>query len=122
LNRLPDSKFVLPSGDWNIISRADKRVPLLGFDTQSAILTRGDPEQFAYVIAWRVHDRGLLRESLASLLGMDACEIGRQRCARGVIRLAVPLGENTRKARDRAQRTVMRFMRSFQAPLMNLSR
>lgn len=122
LNRLPDSKLILPAMDWEVESLEHRRIPMLGVDAQSAILTRGEPEQLAYVIAWRVHDRGLWIESLSSLLGMDACEFFSRRCQRGVVRLAVPIAAETDAAHERASRSAMRFLRSFQAPLMQLGR
>jgi exosortase len=122
LNRLPDSKLILPAMDWEVESLEHRRIPMLGVDAQSAILTRGEPEQLAYVIAWRVHDRGLWMESLSSLLGMDACDFFSHRCQRGVVRLAVPIAAESDAAHDRASRSAMRFLRSFQAPLMQLNR
>jgi len=121
LNRLPDSKLILPAMDWEVESREHRRIPVIGVDAQSAILTRGEPTQLAHVIAWRFHDRGLWMESLSSLLGMDACEFFTRRCRRGVVRLAVPIVADTEAARDRASRSATRFLRSFQASLMQLN-
>jgi exosortase len=121
LNRIPTSKLILPASNWTIESREDRRLSRLGVDTRVAILTRGDPAQLAYVIAWRLNDRGLVRESLFSLLGMDACAFGRAHCGRGVVRIAVPITEDSIEERDRALRTATDYIHAFHAPLFDLS-
>ena len=64
LNRMPDSKLLLPANDWNISSRESARIWRLGIDGERAIVSRQAGSKFTYIVAWRLHDDGLIRESL----------------------------------------------------------
>jgi hypothetical protein len=112
---LPDSKLLLPANDWNITWRESARIWRLGIDGQRAIVSRQAGSEFTYVVAWRIHDAGLIRESLESLLGLGACSTLRTRdeCSRIVVRIAVPILHDDDRGRDRAKKTVDRFVRDF---------
>ena len=114
LTRLPDTKLILPANDWNVLSREPARIWRLGLEAERAILTRKEQSMFVYVIAWRLNDDGLLRESFKSLLGLDACEGLRGECFRTVLRLAVPVLHNDERGRERAKAIADDFIRDFE--------
>jgi len=113
LNRLPDTKLIMPANDWSIVSRESTRIWRLGSEGQRALLTREAESEFTYVVAWRTHDDGLIRESLKSLLGLDACGAFRGECFRTVLRVAVPILHNDDEGRARAETTADDFIRDF---------
>ena len=107
LNRLPDTKLLLPSNDWSIVSRESARIWRLGIDAQRATLSRESGSKFTYVVAWRIHDDGLIRESLKSLVGFG------EPCSRIVVRIAVPIFHDDDRGRERAIQTADHFVRDF---------
>jgi exosortase len=117
LDRMPDAKLLLPSNDWTIISRDFKRVWQLAIDAEMAIVSRDAGSSLAYVIAWRIRDRGLFRESLQSLLGLHGCSPTDTDCVRVVVRIVVPILHDDDLGRDRAARTANRFIDHFILPL-----
>jgi exosortase len=122
LDRMPDAKLLLPSNDWTIISRDFKRVWQLAIDAEMAIVSRDAGSSLAYVIAWRIRDRGLFRESLQSLLGLHGCSPADTDCVRTVVRIVVPILHDDDLGRDRAARTANRFIDHFILPLRILER
>jgi exosortase len=120
LDRMSDSKLLLPSSDWTIKSRRFARVWVLGIDAERAIVSRGAGSQSAYVIAWRLHDRGAIRESLRSLLIPQDCKMSPNECLRTVVRIVVPIDQDDEKGEYRAERTATRFIDSFVLPLKTL--
>jgi exosortase len=122
LDRMPDSKLLLPSNDWTIVSRAFARVWVFGIDAESAIVSRGAGSQSAYVLAWRLHDRGLIRESLRSLLIPQDCEMSPNECLRTVVRIVVPIDQDDDKGDTRAARTANGFIDYFMFPFKRLER
>ena len=117
LDRMPDAKLLLPSNDWTIISRDFKRVWQLAIDAEMAIVSRDAGSSLAYVIAWRIRDGGLFRESLQSLLGLHGCSPTDTDCVRVVVRIVVPILHDDVLGRDRAARTANRFIDHFILPL-----
>ena len=117
LDRMPDAKLLLPSNDWTIISRDFKRVWQLAIDAEMAIVSRDAGSSLAYVIAWRIRDGGLFRESLQSLLGLHGCSPTDTDCVRVVVRIVVPILHDDDLGRDRAARTANRFIDHFILPL-----
>lgn len=120
LDRLPNAKLLLPSNDWTIVSREFARVWQFGIDAEEAIVSRDSGSQSAYVIAWRLHDRGLIRESLRSLVIPQDCEMSPIECLRTVVRIVVPIHHDDHQGRDRAAKTARRFIDSFVLPLKTL--
>ncbi len=112
-NRIPATKLALPTSDWQIESVESARLWDLGFDAKRAFLSRNARSEFAHVVFWRHDDQGLLRESLKSLFGFDACDLSRERCGRTVIRIAVPVLRDDDRARQRARETADRFLRDY---------
>ena len=115
LNRMPDSKLLLPANDWSLVSREPTRIWRLGIDAQRAIVSREAKSKFTYVVAWRLHDDGLIRESLKSLLGLGPCSTlqTQDECSRVVVRIAVPILHDDERGRERAKRAADRFVRDF---------
>ncbi|HIF92357.1 MAG TPA: exosortase/archaeosortase family protein [Myxococcales bacterium] len=117
LDRMPDSKVVLPASDWTVVSRDAAKVWQFGLDAQEAIVARADHSKFSYVIAWRVRDRGLLGESLLSLLGLAGCGESENGCPRVVVRVTVPVFHDDADGRRRAKETANQFVDAFILPL-----
>ena len=122
LDRIPSAKLLLPSSDWSLVSREPIRIWQLGIDGERAILSRDGGSKRSYVIAWRVHDEGLLRESLLSLLGLQGCGETSGDCARVVVRIAVPIKHNDDAGEASALATANRFIDYFVIPLKLLER
>ncbi len=121
LDRMPDSKLLLPSNDWTIVSRAPVRVWQFAIDAEEAVVSREGSTKFSHVVAWRTRDRGLLIESLQSLLGIRGCRDDTGLCTRLVVRIAVPIFHDDDKGRARARRTVDRFIDALILPLKVLA-
>jgi exosortase len=117
LDRMPDSKLLLPASDWTLVSRERAKVWQFGLDAQEAIVARADQSKFSYVIAWRVRDRGLLGESLLSLLGLPGCGESENGCPRVVVRITVPIFHDDIDGRRRAKETANVFIDAFILPL-----
>lgn len=120
LDRMPDSKLLLPANDWTVVSVHPMRLPKLGIDAREAIVSRAGGSQKAYVVAWRLHDRGLWRESLYSLLVPQNCERSPNDCLRTVVRIVVPYKPDVEDAEFDAKRTARRFIDHFILPLKSL--
>ena len=121
LDRMPDAKLLLPASDWSLISREAVRVWQFGIDGEEAIATREAGSMFSYVLAWRVHDGGLIRESLRSLMGLQDCGLSPSECIRVVFRIAVPILHDDDRGRERARMTADRFIDDFILPLKVMS-
>lgn len=113
LDRLPETKLLLPANDWNIDSHEPKRIWTLGIEGERAILSREGGSRFTYVEAWRLGDEGLLRESLKSMLGLNACNPSDPDCFRTVLRIAVPILHDDDRGREHAMKTAENFVRDF---------
>jgi exosortase len=117
LDRMPDAKLLLPTNDWNLDSRRPAKVWQFGFDAEEAIVARGDPAKFSYVIAWRVRDRGLFGESLLSLVGLRGCAEFDHGCPRVVVRITVPIFGDHEDGREFAKKTANKFIDDLIFPL-----
>jgi hypothetical protein len=113
MDRMPDAKLLLPANDWTVESREFFHIWSLGIDAERAIVSREAGSEFAYVIAWRIRDGGLIRESLRSLFGLYFCGDSKLNCIRTVVRIAVPLFHNDDTGRRRARETAGRFLKDF---------
>jgi len=120
LDRMPDSKVLLPANDWTVTHQEPSRVLKLGVDATKAIVSRGGGTYAAYVYAWRLNDRGLLAETLRSLVLPQDCERSPNECLRAVVRLVVPMIEDTPIERERAAQSANRFIDDFIMPLKSL--
>jgi exosortase len=120
LDRMPDSKLLLPANDWTLVSAHPIRLPKLGIDAREAVVTRTGGSQKAYVVAWRLHDRGLMRETFYSLLVPQDCERSPDDCLRTVVRIVVPFKPDVADAEFDAKRTARRFIDDFILPLKSL--
>lgn len=120
LDRMPDSKLIMPANDWTVVHQEPARVLALGVDATKAIVTRGDGAYTAYVYAWRLHDRGLIVESLRSLVLPQDCERSPNECLRTVVRLVVPMVEDTPVQRERAAQAANLFINDYIMPLKSL--
>ena len=121
LDRMPDSKLLLPTNDWTIDSHQRSKVWQLGFEAEQAIVVRGDRSKISYVIAWRIRDRGLLHEAFLSLLGLPGCGDSPNGCPRVVVRLAVPIFRDDEDGRNLARETANEFIAAFIFPLRMLA-
>jgi exosortase len=122
LNRIPGSKLLRPASDWSIDFREPTRIWDLGIEGEHGILTRNAGEEQVLVLTWRVHDSGLVVESLKSMFGPDACEAWGGPCGRVVARVAVPILRPGPRGQDRAMTTARRFLRDFEDVLDSLAR
>jgi exosortase len=117
LDRMPNAKLLLPASDWSLISRESARVWQFGIDAEEAIASREAGSMLSYVLAWRVRDEGLIRESLRSLMGLQGCRRSHSQCTRIVFRIAVPIFHDDDRGRERARMTADRFIDDFIFPL-----
>lgn len=126
LDRMPSAKLLLPASDWSLVSRETARVWQFEIDGEEAVVSRHGEEgaMFSYVLAWRARDRGLIRESLRSLLGLQGCTPANRtnsECVRVVFRVAVPIFHDDEQGRAHARRTADRFIDDFILPLKVMS-
>lgn len=121
LDRLPDSKLLLPANDWMFVSRAPTTVWPFGIEAEEAVISREAGKQLSYVIAWRVRDHGLLLESLRSLAGWEDCTSAQAECVRVVVRITAPILHDDGPGRNRARKTAKHFIDDFILPLKVMS-
>jgi len=121
LDRMPNAKLLLPASDWSLVSRQEARVWQFQIDGEEAIVSREAGAMFTYVLAWRVRDAGLIRESLRSLMGLHGCSALDRECDRVVFRIAVPILHDDDRGRARARKTADRFIDDFILPLKVMS-
>lgn len=121
LDRMPNSKILLPASDWSLSSREPTRVWQFQLDGEEAIASREAGSELTYVLAWRVRDEGLLGESLRSFLGLKGCGSSPTECTRVVFRVAVPIHHDDDRGRERARLTADRFIDHFVFPLKVMS-
>ncbi|HEB90812.1 MAG TPA: hypothetical protein ENI85_14660, partial [Deltaproteobacteria bacterium] len=117
LDRMPDRKLLLPANDWTIDSREPTRILQLGQDAEKAIVSREGGTEHSYVLAWRIRDEGLLRESLRSLVGLQSgCRAREGACSRIVVRLVAPILSDDEDGRARARGMLNDFIGRFVLP------
>jgi len=121
LDRMPDSKLLLPTNDWTLDSRESGKVWQFEIAAERAIVTRGNRSKLSYVVAWRIRDRGLFRESILSLLGLPGCGESPHGCPRVVVRVAVPIFHDDSHGRDLAREIANEFIDDFIFPLKLLA-
>ena len=110
LDRMPNAKLLLPASDWTIVSREVARIWQYGIDGEEAIVSREGGSMSTYVLAWRVRDGGLIRETLLSLMGLQGCGMSNSEAARVVFRITVPVLNNDARGRERARLTADHFI------------
>ena len=110
-------KVALPDHDWSFVEERPARIWLLGIDGRLAVAAHGSELALGY--AWRVRDEGALRETWRASLELDAGPLRREP-PRAVVRLLTPLANDGSVARDRAKRSLDRFVRDFREELSAL--
>jgi exosortase len=109
-SRLLSPKLRVPGHDWTLAETRPVRLWLLGRDAEAAIASRDSELVLGYV--WRLRDEGIWRETWRAALALDVGPLQRER-RRAVVRLATPLAHTGPAARDRAKRTLDRFIADF---------
>ena len=119
-DRIPRSKLPLPGPDWQIEYYTPPRTDLRRDRTVTVVeSSREDESELALSYSWRIRDRGFLRESLRSLIGLTPEPDGIAR-PRAVVRLATSMAAGLRSDRRRATALLDRFVRDFQQELESL--
>ena len=116
-SRFFSPKLVLPGHDWTLVELRPTRIWPLKVDAAIGVATR-DGEQ-VLVTTWRLRDRGFWREASRSALGLESGPFRREP-RRAVVRLTTALANDGPVARDRARRTLDRFIADFQDELERL--
>lgn len=116
-NRFFSPKLVLPGHDWTLAELRPTRIWSLGVDGALGVATR-DGEQ-VLVTTWRLRDRGLWREAAREAFALESGPFRREP-RRAVVRLTTALANDGPVARDRARRTLDRFIADFRDELERL--
>lgn len=116
-SRLFSPKLVLPGHDWSVADARSARLWLLGLDSRLTLVARDSELALGYL--WRLRDRGLWREIWRATWELDAGPLRREP-PRAVVRLLTPLANEGPAARERAKRTLDRFVRDFRDELARL--
>jgi exosortase/archaeosortase family protein len=113
------SKLAWPGGGWQL--REHRPLPLLplGREIELSQAVYADGPERALTYLWRARDAGLARESLRSLLALDATPWHRDR-PRLVVRLVAPTPQGGPVAYDIAKRTLDVFVSDFRDALAAL--
>ncbi|HKA14271.1 MAG TPA: archaeosortase/exosortase family protein [Myxococcota bacterium] len=118
-SHLLSSKLDWPGPEWDLESRQPARLWDLARDATLSIASRPTGPERAVTYTWRLRDAGLPRESLRSLLALDASPLARER-PRAVVRLVSYAPFDQPLALARAKRRLDRFIASFRAELSAL--
>ncbi len=110
-------KLRLPGHDWSLAEVRPARVWLLGLDGELAVASRDSERTLVYT--WRLRDGGIWRESSRAALALDSGPFRRDR-RRAVVRLSTALPDDGAIPRDRAKRTLDRFISDFRDALADL--
>ena len=110
-------KLLLPGPEWSLEERRRARIWALDLEADLVRARSGSAQVVAY--HWHVRDEGFWRATLRSLLGLDRIDAGAYR-PRAVVRLATPLATTGQLARDRAKRSLDRFIGDFRDELAGL--
>jgi exosortase len=113
------SKLMWPEPEWTMLRRAHVPVPDLGLDADLSIAARAVGPERAVVFHWLVRDEGLVRESLRSLLALEASPFARTK-PRVVVRLVAFAPSEEPVAVDLAKQRIERFIAAFHAQLSAL--
>jgi exosortase len=116
-SRLLSPKLLVPDHDWSLVEARSARLWLLGLDARSAVASRDSELVLAYL--WRLRDEGIWRETWRAAWALDVGPWRRER-RRAVVRLTTPLANDGPAARDRAKRTLDRFVGDFRSELAGL--
>jgi len=116
-SRLLSPKLAVPDHDWSLVELAPARIWLLGLDAEMFVASRDAELVLGYL--WRLRDEGIWKETWRAALALDVGPLRRER-RRVVLRLTTPLSTNGPVARDRAKRTLDRFVRDFRGDLAGL--
>ena len=112
--RLFSSKLLRPGTEWSLDERSEKRVLGVADEVDVTLVSRAGGTEHALVMRWTHNDRGLLRESLLSLVGLEDWS---RPGPRTVFQLVTPVADLTAAARRRASARLDRFARDFAVPL-----
>ncbi len=110
-------KLLLPGPEWSLEERRRARIWALDLEADLVRARSGSAQVVAY--HWRVRDEGFWRATMRSLLGLDRIDAGADR-ARAVVRLSTPIATTGAVARDRAKRSLDRFIGDFRDELAGL--
>jgi exosortase len=116
-SRLLSPKLLVPDHDWSLVDARSTRLWLLGLDARSAVASRDS--ELVLVYLWRLRDEGIWRETWRAAWALDVGPWRRER-RRVVVRLTTPLANDGPAARDRAKRTLDRFVGDFRSELAGL--
>lgn len=115
--RLFTSRLRMPAGDWSFREAEHSRVWALGIDAELHLASRGAEHILVYT--WRVRDQGIWLEAARDALALEQSPLRRDP-PRAVVRLATPLANDGRWARERGKQTLDRFIRDYRSVLAEL--
>lgn len=118
-SRILSSRLRRPGPDWIVEERRRTRAWLLGRDADLTVASHGPGTEHAVVLSWRLRDAGLWRESLRSLLALDASPFRREG-RRGVVRLVAYAPHEGQLVLDWARQRLERFIAVFREDLAAL--
>jgi exosortase len=113
------SKLVWPGGAWLLTEARRAPLPALDRDVVLSHAIHASGPERALTYLWRARDAGLARESLRSLLALDATPWRRER-PRVVVRLVAPTPQGGPVAYDLAKRALDAFAADFRDALAAL--
>lgn len=117
-SRLLSSQLRRPGPAWDLVETRSEYLWSLGRQADRVLASRRSDGQHAVVYMWRLRDGGLWRESLRSLLALEASPFRRGQ-PRAVVRLVAYSPHDGQLMLDRAKQRLDRFISAF---LQELSR
>lgn len=114
--RLFSSKARVPGPEWQILRHEPARLWLLDRDGERIVASRDPTGAHAVAYTWRVHDRGVIRESIRSFLALDLSPCHRAR-PRALVRLVAYAPNGDPLVLDWTRRRLDRFIRDFREGL-----
>jgi hypothetical protein len=113
------SKLAVPGPDWDVVRSEPATLYALQRDAEMAVAARPPSELHAVVYSWRSGYLGFWRESLHSLLALDASPFRRER-ALTAVRLISFAPHDGPLVLDRAKQRLDHFLIRFREPLSRL--
>lgn len=117
--RMFSSKALVPGPDWQLESVRSKQIWALDREIEWAMASRPPGSERALVYLWRPRDRGIGREALRALLGIESNPWQRTR-PRAFVQLIVYARHDGALALDRAKQRLDRFVLAFRDDLQAL--
>ncbi len=103
-------KTLLPGAGFRVEEQGRESVARLRRGVDVAVLRDAREQRLVY--HWRFGDRGFAADLLGALTGLDASPFARTQ-PRGFARLSTPIEANAPEARERARRTLDRYLLAF---------